>query len=350
MAPHPRISVCIPAYNRASVLAQLLDSIFAQDYRSYEIVIREDNSPQRDEIARIVAEYAARYPGTINYAQNEKNLGYDGNLRHLVESATGEYCVFMGNDDLLCPGALAAIAAAVEKNANVGVVLRSYATFDDDPAHVVQEFRYFDRELLFPAGAESIGTVFRRSVVISGMMVRRSAALAVATDRFDGILLYQLYLVARILVRHDCVYLPQILTLYRNGGIPDFGNAAAERGKFVPREHTPESSLHFMRGMLEIARYVEDTDGVAIYERILRDIGNYSYPVLAIQRDKPLAVFWRYYRALGRLGLDRAPPFHAYFIALVILGPRVIEHIVLFIKRRLGHTPAIGDVYKGRPA
>ena len=182
------------------------------------------------------------------------------------------------------------------------------------------------------------------------MVVRRAAALAVATDRFDGILLYQLYLVARILVHHDCVYLPRILTLYRNGGIPDFGNAAVERGKFVPREHTPESSLHFMRGMLEIARYVETTDGVAIYGRILRDIGNYSYPVLAIQHAKPLAVFWRYYRALGRLGLDRAPPFHLYFIALVILGPRVIEHVVLFIKKRLGYTPAIGDIYKGRPA
>ena len=346
----PLLSICIPAYNRANVLPALLDTIFAQDCRDFDVVICEDRSPQRDEIARVAADYAARHPGFIRYFENETTLGYDGNLRRLVECATGDYCMFMGNDDLVCPGALAAIATAVQTHPNVGVVLRSYAAFDDDPAHIVQEFRYFDRELIFQAGADSIGTVFRRSVVISGMVVKRAAALAVATDRYDGILLYQLYLVARILVHHDCVYLPQILTLYRNGGVPEFGNAAAERGKFVPREHTPESSLHFMRGMLQIARDVEAADGVAIYDRILRDIGNYSYPILSIQHDKPLAVFWRYYRALGRLGFDRVLPFHGYFFALVILGPRAIERIVLLVKKRLGHTPAIGDVYKGRPA
>jgi glycosyltransferase involved in cell wall biosynthesis len=346
----PLLSVCILAYNRANLLGLLLDSILTQDYRNFEIVICEDKSAQRAEIARIAADYAARHPGYIRYSENETTLGYDGNLRRVVECAAGEYCMFMGNDDLLCPGALGAVAKAVETHANVGVVLRSYAAFDDDPARIVQEFRYFDRELIFPAGADSIGTVFRRSVVISGMVVNRAAAQAVATDRYDGILLYQLYLVARILVRHDCVYLPQILTLYRNGGVPEFGNAAAERGKFVPREHTPGSSLHFMRGMLEIARDVEQTEGVQIYDRILRDIGNYSYPVLSIQHDKPLAVFWRYYRALGRLGFDRVLPFHLYFFGLVILGPRAIERIVLFVKKRLGYTPAIGDVYKGRPA
>jgi glycosyltransferase involved in cell wall biosynthesis len=350
MAANPRISVCIPAYNRASVLPQLLDSICAQDYGDFEIVICEDCSPQRSEIARIAADYASRYPGSIRYVENERNLGYDGNLRRLVACAAGAYCVFMGNDDLLCPGALSAIAAAIARHPDIGVVLRSYAAFDGDPSHIVQEFRYFDRELFFPPGADSIGTVFRRSVVISGMVVHRAAAAAVATDRFDGILLYQLYLVARILVHHGCVYLPQILALYRNGGIPDFGNAEAERGKFVPREHTPESSLHFMRGMLEIARYVEAADGVAICERIVRDLGNYSYPILAIQHDKPLGVFWRYYRTLGGLGFDRALLFHAYFLALVVLGPRAIERIVKFIKTKLGYTPAIGDIYRGRSA
>jgi glycosyltransferase involved in cell wall biosynthesis len=346
----PLISVCIPAYNRASVLPPLLDSILSQDFGDYDIVICEDGSPERPAIAAVAADYAARHPGRIRYLENERNLGYDGNLRHMIEVAHGEYVLFMGNDDLLCAGALTAIANAVRQHPDVGVVLRSYAAFEGPPENIVQEFRYFDRELFFPAGAASIGTVFRRSVVIPGMVLHRAAAAAVATDRFDGILLYQLYLVARILVHRNCVYLPQIIALYRNGGVPDFGNAPAERGKFVPREHTPESSLHFMQGMLDIARYVEDTDHVPIYTPILRDIGNYSYPILAIQHDKPLGVFFGYYRGLSRMGFGRVPMFHVYFFALLLLGPRVIETIVRWIKRRLGHTPVIGNVYKGRSA
>src|SRR5690606_2187322 len=107
-------------------------------------------------------------------------------------------------------------------------------------------------------------------------------------------------LVARILARRNGVFVPEVIALYRNGGIPDFGNAASERGKFVPRQRTPESSLHFMGEMLRIARHVEDTDGVTVHERIVRDIAHYSYPVLAIQADKPRAVFLDYARGLRR--------------------------------------------------
>lgn len=346
----PLLSVCIPAYNRVSVLPALLDSVLAQDFDDYDIVICEDDSRERAAIRAAAERYAAGHPGRIRYFENEKNLGYDGNLRRLVATASAEYCLFMGNDDLMCPGALAAVASAVKRHPDVGVVLRSYASFDEDPVAINQEFRYFDSERFFPAGATAIGTVFRRSVVISGMVVHRAEAERHATDRFDGILLYQLYLVARILVRMSAVFLPQILALYRNGGVPEFGNAEAERGKFVPREHTPESSLHFMRGMLAIADYVQREDGVAIYNTILRDIGNYSYPVLAIQADKPLAVFARYARDLGRLGLWRSPLFHLYFAALVTLGPKRVERIVQWVKKRLGHTPTLGNVFRGRAA
>ena len=342
------ISVCIPAYNRANVLSVLLDSIVQQSFRNFEVVICEDHSPERSSIQAIVCRYQRAYPGLIRYVENESNLGYDGNLRRLIELARGDYCLFMGNDDVMCPGALAAVASAVARYRNVGVVLRSYAAFDESPDKVVQEFRYFPQETFFPAGADSIATVFRRSVVISGMVVHREAAHRYASDRFDGSLLYQLYLVACILTVMNAVYLPTILALYRNGGVPDFGNSEKERGKFVPKEHTPESSLHFMRSMLEIVRYVEEQHGVKIFQPILRDIGNYSYPVLAIQADKPILVFWNYARQLGAMGFGTNKMFYVYLVLLTFLSPKVIGLLIGAIKRRFGYTPVLGSVYRGR--
>ncbi len=69
----PTFSICIPAYNRAKFLAPLLESIYAQDYRYFEIVICEDRSREADEIAAIAERYAARYPNTLRYCQNESN-------------------------------------------------------------------------------------------------------------------------------------------------------------------------------------------------------------------------------------------------------------------------------------
>ena len=344
------ISVCIPAYNRAALLAPLLDSIIAQDFANYEIVICEDASPERAQIAAVARDYGARLPGRLRYFENERNLGYDGNLRRLVERAGGRYCLFMGNDDLMCPGALVAVAGALRRYPDVGVLVRSYADFDETPERIGQEFKYFPEEKFFPAGAGTVATLFRRSTVISGMVIHREVALRHATVRFDGTLLYQLWLVGNILTEMNGVFLPQVLVLRRNNIPPDFGHSEAERGKFVPREHTPESSLYFMRGVIEIASNLERERKVPVYAAILRDYGNYSYPFLAIQADQPAATFIRYWWRLGAMGFGRSPLYHLYFLALLALGPRRVDRLVRFIKKRLGHTPALGDIYRGRSA
>ena len=344
----PFISVCIPAYNRPELLTELLDSILKQDFDDYEIVICEDQSPKRKEIASVVAAYSKQNSQRIRYFENEVNLGYDANLRRLLEKAQGDYCLFMGNDDLMCDGALNHVCEALKRHPNVGVLLRSYASFEGVPTNIVQEFRYFNQETFFPAGAQTISTVYRRSVVISGMVVHRHAALALSSDHFDGTLLYQLYLVANILVEMNAVYLPEIITLYRNGGVPDFGNSEKEKGKFVPTEQTPESSLHFMQGMLDIVTYTEKTRDVAIYKPILEDIGNYSYPIIAIQFGKSLPVFLKYCWGLAKLGFWKNKMFYFYFVTILILGVRRTDNIIAFFKRRMGYTLVIGSVYKGK--
>ena len=340
----PLISVCIPAYNRASLLPALLDSILAQDFGDYEVLICEDGSPEREAIGRVVERYRQQTPVRIRYEQNAVNLGYDGNIRRLVELAQGRYCLFMGNDDLLCPGALTAVAGAVHAHPDAGVVVRSYASFDADPAQFKQVFRYFPEQFALAPGAQAIFTAYRRSVVISGMVVHRGSAAAQATARFDGTLLYQLYLVGMVLANRSVVFMPQIIALRRDGTPPDFGHSEAERGKFVPHDQTPESSVHFMRGMLNIAAYVELATSLDVVASIRADIGNYAYPILAIQARRPLPQFLRYGLQLAQLGLWRYPLFHLYFIALVAIGPDRSDRLIKAIKQRVGHTPRFGSV------
>jgi len=343
----PSISVCIPAYNRPQVLPELLDSILAQDFSDYNVIICEDDSPKREAIRQVAQTYARSGLRQIRYLENEKNLGYDANLRNLIEKADGDYCFFMGNDDLMCPGALRTVVSAIRRYENVGVVLRSYASFDRTPERIDQVFRYFEKETFFPSGPATVATFFRRSVVIPGMVVNRRAADALRTDLFDGTLLYQLYLVANILIEMNGISLPEILVLYRNGGIPDFGNSENERGKFVPREQTPESSLHFMRGMLRIASSVERNRGVPIYGSILKDISNYSYPILSIQAQRSLPAFIKYALGLSRMGFWRSGMFFLYFFGLLFFGKTRIDRFIRVGKKWIGHTPSLGAIYKG---
>lgn len=343
-----KISICIPAYNRAIYLTPLLRSIFDQGSSDFEIIIAEDYSPERDQITGVVEQFEAEFPGIIRYELNNENLGYDGNIRRLFELSTGEYCLFLGNDDLLAPNALQTLTEILYRVSDCGVIVRTYATFEKSPTEYKQIFRYFPDELVIPPGAQAIATGYRRSVVIPGMVLHRESALSVSTDQFDGTLLYQLYLVGMILAKKSVVFTPEIIGLRRDGNAPDFGNSKSEQGKFTPKEQTPESSLHFMAGMLEIAMYVQRSTGLAVYEPILSDIGAYSYPILSIQANKSKLLLLRYGINLGKLGLWKHPLFYVYFSLLLVLGVNRADSLIKWVKQYLGYTPRLDLLSGGR--
>jgi glycosyltransferase involved in cell wall biosynthesis len=337
-----KVSICIPAYNRTQFLEPLLQSIFDQNSFDFEIVIAEDCSPERDQITGVVRQFEAEFPGIIRYELNKENLGYDGNIRRLFELSRGEYCLFLGNDDLLAPNALQVLMEILNRVKDCGVIVRTYATFEENPSVYKQIFRYFPDEMTIAPGAQAITVAYRRSVVIPGMVIHRESAISISTDQFDGTLLYQLYLVGIILAKRSVVFTPEIIGLRRDGNTPDFGNSKSEQGKFTPKEQTPESSLHFMAGMLEIAKYVEQSTALAVYKPILSDIGAYSYPVLSIQAEKSKTIFIRYGVDLAKLGLWKHPLFYIYFALLLVFGPDRTDSVVKYIKQVLGYTPRLG--------
>ncbi len=340
MSRHRKLfSVCIPAYNRAHHLAALLDSIFAQDFRDFEIVICEDMSREREQIATIVRDYQVRYPGVLRYLENESNLGYDGNIRNLVEKALGEFCFFMGNDDIMCEGALGNVADVIRRHSNVGLVLKSYGWFDEVPEKVNQEIRWFSEEKEIEAGIPAIQLAFRRSGVISGYIVHRDAANEAATSKFDGTLYYQMHLTARVLISKTAVCTPKVLVLCRNNEPPDFGNSAKEKGKYVPGGYTPQARLSMIGGALSIIRDLKETRGIDVVEDVIRDYANYFYPYIKDQLTLPLGDYYKLYRKFGRMGFARYPLFHVYFLLGYCLGEKNFDAMTATIRKRLGHSP-----------
>jgi glycosyltransferase involved in cell wall biosynthesis len=337
-----KFSVCIPAYNRARHLRALLDSIFCQDYRNFEVVICEDDSPEREQIAAIVANYAGRYPNVIKYFENERNLGYDANIRNLVARSCGEFCFFMGNDDVMCPGALAHTAGIIERYPDVGFVLKSYAWFDSAPDEINQEVRYFNEERLFAAGNEAVMVCFRRSGVISGYIVDRDSAHAAATDRFDGTLYYQLHLTASVLARQNGVFTPQTLVLCRDGEPPDFGFNSREAGKFVPGRYTPEARLQMVEGALSIIRYHDQTTRRQLTSAVMHDYANYFYPYIKDQLSLNQSGFFHLYLRFAKMGFYRYPIFHFYCLAAYLLGEKGFDAVTRRVREHLGRSPQFG--------
>ncbi len=70
---HPLVTIIVPNYNHAAFLAQRLDSIYAQTYDHYEVLLLDDCSS--DDSRRVLQDFAARYPDRTRLLFNEANSG-----------------------------------------------------------------------------------------------------------------------------------------------------------------------------------------------------------------------------------------------------------------------------------
>lgn len=162
-------SVIIPAYNRASLLRQSVESVLAQEFRDFELVIVDDGST--DATKQVLHSF-----GDKIRVFRQENLG-PGAARNLgVQNSTGDYIAFLDSDDCWFPWTLATYARLIEEN--------------DLPSLICGALRYFSNEReIATIGPQSVAsdyfpdyfTAARRGLYCGSgqMVVRRTVFLDV---------------------------------------------------------------------------------------------------------------------------------------------------------------------------
>jgi len=114
----PKISICIPTYNRSDSLINCLNSIAiaAENYfGQFEVCVSDNGS---DDDTRSIVEKAPQSL-EINYHRNEINLGIPKNFLQVVSMAKGEFVWLIGDDDLLLPDTFDRLLPLLEDNKGI---------------------------------------------------------------------------------------------------------------------------------------------------------------------------------------------------------------------------------------
>ena len=106
----PFFSICIPSYNLAHLITDAIDSVLAQSYPDFELLIQDDVST--DNIEVVINSYN---DPRILYEKNTDNLGIFGNLNKLCERARGRYIKILCADDMLTKDCLQIIHDVVSE-------------------------------------------------------------------------------------------------------------------------------------------------------------------------------------------------------------------------------------------
>ncbi len=108
----PRVSIGVPVYNGKKFVAEALDSILAQDFGDFELIISDNAST--DETQQICEAYARR-DSRINYSRLPENLGAAKNYNRVFKLSSGEFFKWAPHDDLIEPRFLSACLAEFDK-------------------------------------------------------------------------------------------------------------------------------------------------------------------------------------------------------------------------------------------
>ena len=113
MKNNPAISIVIPLYNAEKYIADCLESVLAQTFRNFEVIIVDDCST--DNSRAIVESYIPKFGGRLALYNMKKNSGCGALPRNKgMMFSRGEYIFFIDHDDLITPTALEEVYTLAE--------------------------------------------------------------------------------------------------------------------------------------------------------------------------------------------------------------------------------------------
>ena len=198
---HPRVSIIITTYNGSNYIGETIESVLAQDFRDWELIVVDDGST--DSTREIVRSFKDERINLIEAGR----IGINGMVKNIgLDHSQGEYIAFIDHDDLWHQSKLSKQVKALDENPELGFCMTGGYNFRE--RGVPCEYFYSQRE------GEWSGSVFqalfesRLSVWTQALLIRRTCVDEVggfskdakATDpffiaeiacRFNALIIYQ---------------------------------------------------------------------------------------------------------------------------------------------------------------
>ncbi len=212
----PLISIVVASYNYEHLIVRTLDSLLAQTYTNFEVIVFDDGSA--DNSVRVVKKYAKKYNNVHLYTHRRgKNLGLGATLKAAIDKAKGEYVAFCESDDYWHPRHLEEKLSFIRSHRNVSV-LANQVELVGDSRLVAQKQPYIDRvNALLIEGCNYFNTFSDPRVnpipTFSGVMIKRACLEGLDYDSPIPAWL-DLWLYRQILAKNKLYYTRKKLTYW----------------------------------------------------------------------------------------------------------------------------------------
>jgi glycosyltransferase involved in cell wall biosynthesis len=169
---NPTVSVVIPSYNTANLIAACLDSVLAQTFQDFEAIVVNDGSPDTPELEKALQPYLDRNTDRIVYIK-QSNKRAAGARNTAIARARGEFLAFLDSDDTWLPNHLESQVKQFEADPALCLAYANAVMVGDPARHVEFMTRCPSAG---EAGFEAL-VVERCQIPVSTVVARKSAIL-----------------------------------------------------------------------------------------------------------------------------------------------------------------------------
>ena len=320
------LSICITSYNRVGELERCLKSIDCKEADEIEVVVSEDCSPMRENIRQVVADYAKCCPYKVVFNANEQNLGYDRNLYKLSSLASGEFIMYLSDDDRLFSGKFDEVLTCVKKQRPA----LAYSAFWFGTCGEKKEVRrMYDHSHIIPAGELSAGKRVYDSILFSGLIFKKELVLDIDPSRFVNSNFFQVYLFLDIIYRHGGYYQNALLIDCVSDGENAFGRVASSgvQNELLADRDSVFSKLEFQKGLMKVIRMFDADHGTNVFKLFSKEYSLRSFSGLYIARKESVSSCKEYWRRMKAMDISLHPVCYIYYVSLMGLGAKACRQL-----------------------
>jgi glycosyltransferase involved in cell wall biosynthesis len=197
----PTVTVIIPTYNRANLIREAIDSVFAQTYTDFEIIIADDGSTDN------TAEVVAGYKDAVTFIQGTHQGAAGSHARNLgLRQASGHYIGFLDSDDFWLPHKLAKQIAFMQSYPKYAWCYTDAAAFDGATGGVL--YKYSDTHRM--TQGDVLEDLFRGNFIPSITPLIRREVFADIGEFWPTPKLTDWDMMLRIAANHEVAYLSDV--------------------------------------------------------------------------------------------------------------------------------------------
>ena len=212
MAATPAVSVLVTCFEQASWIEEALDSVAAQTFTDWELIVTDDGST--DDSQALILSWAGRHDLPVTLAMAERNQGLTRTLNSALPCCSGRYVPYLGGDDVWSPTKLARTVAALESDPEAAVAYSDARVIDIGGAVGADSFLVSRGDHPGPTG-QVFTALLRRNFLVASSAVYQRSALEDAGGWDEHLPFEDWDLLLRLASRHPFVHVPEALVDYR---------------------------------------------------------------------------------------------------------------------------------------